>query len=119
MNQDISKYKKLIEDELAAVTDELKSVGHINPQNPADWEPNPPKDTEDDADENLTADNIEAYENNSAILKQLEIRFNELKAAQKRIEQGTYGICEQCGQPIEEKRLNANPAATTCMAHMK
>lgn len=119
MNPNTEKYKKQLESELAEVTTELKSVGHINPSNPADWEANAPKDTEDDADENLTADNIEAYESNSAILKQLEIRFNELKAALARIAKGTYGICEKCGKPIEDKRLEANPAATTCMSCMK
>ncbi len=101
------------------MTDELKSVGHINPSNPNDWEANAPKDIEDDADDNLTADNIEAYESNSAILKQLEIRFNEIKAALDRISKGTYGVCQKCGKNIEEKRLVANPAATTCISCMK
>jgi len=119
MIKDTNTYKKLLEQELKTVTDELKTVGHVNPSNPGDWEANPPKDTEDDADENLTADNIESYETNTAILKQLEIRFNEVKAALARIAKGTYGVCEKCGKPIEEKRLKANPAATTCMSCMK
>ena len=118
MTTDANKYKKLLEEELKTVTEELKSVGHVNPSNPGDWEANAPKDAEDDADENITADNIEAYEENSAILKQLEIRFNEIKAALNRIGEGKYGICEKCGKEIEEKRLDANPAATTCMQCM-
>ncbi|MCR4334408.1 MAG: TraR/DksA C4-type zinc finger protein [Patescibacteria group bacterium] len=116
---DTNKYKKLLENELKIVTDELKSVGHINPSNPADWEANPPKDKEDDADENITADNIEAYEDNSAILKELEIRFNEIKVALQKITDNKYGICEKCGKQIEIERLDANPAAVTCIADMK
>ncbi|MGW5187829.1 TraR/DksA family transcriptional regulator [Kribbella sp. NPDC004138] len=28
---------------------------------------------------------------------------------------GTYGTCEQCGQPIAPARLQARPAARTCI----
>ena len=39
----------------------------------------------------------------------------ELIEAMKRIEEGTYGICEDCGKPISEKRLQVAPAATLCI----
>ncbi|MBP8696379.1 MAG: TraR/DksA C4-type zinc finger protein [Syntrophobacterales bacterium] len=39
----------------------------------------------------------------------------ELIEAMKRIEEGSYGICEDCGKPISEKRLQAAPAATLCI----
>ncbi|MBB5789726.1 DnaK suppressor protein [Jiangella mangrovi] len=32
-----------------------------------------------------------------------------------RIENGTYGICESCGNPIGKARLQAFPRATLCM----
>ena len=35
------------------------------------------------------------------------------------IENGTYGECEVCGEPIEEQRLQALPYATLCMDHAK
>lgn len=34
----------------------------------------------------------------------------------RRIAQGTYGICENCTQPIESDRLEAWPLAKTCIA---
>ena len=37
--------------------------------------------------------------------------------ALSRIENGTYGECEVCSKPIEEKRLEALPYATLCMEH--
>lgn len=37
--------------------------------------------------------------------------------ALSRIENGTYGECEVCGESIEEKRLEALPYATLCMDH--
>ncbi len=33
-----------------------------------------------------------------------------------RIESGTYGICESCGQPIGKARLKAFPRATLCVS---
>lgn len=111
-------YKKLILKELAEVEAELKTVGRKNPSNPDDWEPTPEKLDTDRADEMEVAQSLDAYEENSAILKQLEIRFNDLKDALKRIEEGTYGICERSGKPIEKERLDANPAARTCIAHL-
>ena len=39
----------------------------------------------------------------------------EIDAALKRIEEGTYGICTNCGQPIAVGRLEALPWATLCI----
>jgi DnaK suppressor protein len=38
-----------------------------------------------------------------------------IDAALKRIDEGTYGACERCGQPIEPQRLEALPWATLCI----
>jgi RNA polymerase-binding transcription factor DksA len=72
----------------------------------------------DRADEDEVAEGIDEYENNSAILKQLETRLNEVSIALDQIEKGTYGTCKICGAEIETERLNANPAAQTCKLHM-
>jgi RNA polymerase-binding transcription factor DksA len=113
------QYKTKLEEELKVVEAELTTVGRKNPDNPADWEATP-KDTDNwRPDDQETADKIEGYEENTGILKQLEIRYNEIKAALGRIEAGTYGVCEVGGEEIEADRLEANPAATTCKIHMK
>jgi DnaK suppressor protein len=39
----------------------------------------------------------------------------KIKVALKRIENGTFGICEGCGGEIEEKRLLARPVTTLCI----
>lgn len=39
--------------------------------------------------------------------------------ALEKAEEGTYGLCDRCGQPIEEGRLSAVPYATLCMRHQK
>lgn len=40
----------------------------------------------------------------------------EIRAALLRIENGTYGTCAGCGEPISAERLAVQPTATRCMA---
>ncbi|MES2225516.1 MAG: TraR/DksA C4-type zinc finger protein [Patescibacteria group bacterium] len=114
---DTSIYKGRLEDEKKVLETELESVGRRNPSNPNDWEP-VPQETGLEADPNDRADLIEHFGDNTAILKELEIRYNDVLAALERIEKGTYGICAVSGEAIEEDRLNADPSAKTCKAHM-
>jgi len=39
----------------------------------------------------------------------------KIDAALRRIDAGTYGTCENCGEPIGEERLEAMPWATLCI----
>lgn len=115
MNDTTALKNRLLE-EKTQLEAELASIGRVNPDNPADWEAVPQEG--ETADINVQADQIEEYEGNTAVLKQLETRHNDVLSALKKIEEGTYGACEICGAPIEEERLNALPEARTCMAHM-
>ena len=38
-----------------------------------------------------------------------------IREALRRIEDGTYGFCVECHEPIDEKRLEATPTAKTCI----
>ena len=104
-------YKEKLIAEKNRLESELKTVGRINPDNPGDWEAIPAEDNQREADPNDRADNIEEYETNTAILKQLETQLLDVNAALNKIEEGTYGLDEETGEPIDEGRLNANPAA--------
>lgn len=117
---DTKHFKEKLEEELKVVEGQLKTVGVQNPKNPQDWEA---KDTETEsaeatADPNEHADKLEEYEGHQAINDELEVRFNLIKRALKKIEDGTYGTCEISSEPIEADRMEANPAARTCKAHM-
>jgi DnaK suppressor protein len=52
---------------------------------------------------------------------ELRIRDRERKLLQKiqsaleRIDDGTFGVCESCGEDISEKRLEARPVTTLCL----
>jgi DnaK suppressor protein len=39
----------------------------------------------------------------------------EIDTALARIDEGTYGVCVQCGKPIGQERLEALPWATLCI----
>lgn len=114
---DTQNFKALLESQKATLEAELATVGRRNPSNPNDWEA-VPQATGQESDPNDAADLIEGFEENAAILNDLEIRYNDVLAALARIEAGTYGVCEVSGEEIEEDRLNADPAAKTCMAHL-
>ena len=43
--------------------------------------------------------------------------LDEVRRARRRVADGRYGICEMCGEPIPEGRLEARPWATRCVAH--
>ena len=43
------------------------------------------------------------------------LRLQEVDEALDRIENGTYGICEECGGPISLKRLEVRPVAKYCV----
>jgi RNA polymerase-binding transcription factor DksA len=103
---------------LEEITKELQSVGIHNPENPSDWIAVPEDIDAEEPDENLSADSVEAWNERTALVATLEPQYNNIKAALARIEEGTFGICEICKAPIEERRLSANPVSRTCVEHM-
>lgn len=115
--EQIAKFKNKLEEELKLLEEELSSVGRRNPSNEADWEAKP-NDTEPESDPNEMADHIEDYETNTGIVKELEIRYNNVRRALDKIEKGTYGKCEITDEDIELARLEANPSARTCKDHL-
>jgi DnaK suppressor protein len=52
-------------------------------------------------------------EKDLSILEQLEAELAELQAALARVDEGTYGIDEVTGEPIDPDRLDALPTART------
>ncbi|HEX6420652.1 MAG TPA: TraR/DksA C4-type zinc finger protein [Acidimicrobiales bacterium] len=54
---------------------------------------------------------------NKALLSQLEDQLEEVDHALAKMDDGTYGLCERCGQPIAEPRLEAMPATRFCIQH--
>lgn len=119
MTIDLKHFKDRLESEKKTLENELSSVGRINPNDPEDWQATPADLNIPQADKNEVADQVEEFEERAAVERALEDRLVEIKGALGRIESGNYGKCKVCGGEIEEKRLEANPAAETCVEHIK
>lgn len=50
-----------------------------------------------------------------SLLEQLEEQLSDVEKALQRIEEGTYGICTNCGKAILPERLEALPSAALCI----
>ena len=64
--------------------------------------------------EEIAVDFLETQQEQSIMVNQRAL-LQEVKDALKRIENGTYGRCVDCGKPIPEKRLQAIPWASRCV----
>lgn len=117
MTPENTKYEAALREELSLLETELKTVGRINPENANDWEPIAGETNIDTAEIEERAGEITDFEDRSAVEFTLEEKYNKVKGALLRIAEGTFGMCDTCGNAIEETRLVANPTATTCIAH--
>ena len=66
-----------------------------------------------DREDNATE--VEQYSDNISVESALEKNLQEIIEALSRMEKGTYGTCENCQKEIPLARLEANPAAKTCI----
>jgi DnaK suppressor protein len=51
-----------------------------------------------------------------ALVAQARAHLAEIDLALERLDDGTYGTCERCGDPIPAGRLEARPTARRCVA---
>jgi DnaK suppressor protein len=55
-------------------------------------------------------------ENRLAMEKRVLEQIAEVDEALEKFEQGTFGLCQSCGQPIAPERLEALPQAKLCVS---
>ncbi len=70
--------------------------------------PNRREETDDEA-----AADTAAHMDIAAVAREAE-ELARLESALRRLSEGEYGLCTECGDPIARERLFANPAATRC-----
>ncbi|MBU6426676.1 TraR/DksA C4-type zinc finger protein [Patescibacteria group bacterium] len=116
--RDLEYFKKKLLAEKADIEAELSGISQKDSSGPGGWEATSGKIEVDAADENEVADKFEELEENAGIAGQLENQLSEINSALDRIANGTYGICEKCGEPIERERLDANPSARISIKHL-
>jgi DnaK suppressor protein len=92
-----------LEQERARIRGQLEQMGHFGPGLSFD---------EGFADSGqVTAERGEV----EALANTLVETLTEVEHALEKFDAGTYGVCEICGAPIPEARLEAKPAARQCM----
>lgn len=64
------------------------------------------------------ADSAQATEERSELLGQIEAarhRVQQVDAALEQIAEGTYGVCQECGEDIQLARLEVRPLSVKCV----
>lgn len=51
----------------------------------------------------------------AALVGQAREHLAEIGSALRKLDDGSYGVCETCGQPVGAERLAARPTATRCV----
>ena len=97
-------YRALLEEERGSLLRQLQEIGFGGDGN-LTYDANFADSSQ------VTAERGEA----EALAAQLQESLEQVEAALRKIELGTYGICERCGKPISPARLEAQPATALCI----
>lgn len=74
-----------------------------------------PVDMGDDIDSfDEETDEATEFSANAGMIVTLKRRYHRVDDALAKIAAGTYGVCEQCGQPIEIEVLRVDPESRLC-----
>lgn len=110
----LAELKKALVEKKSKITDELETFAGKSKDLKGDFDTKF-EQVGDRPEEN--ASEVEMYENNLGVEHQLENDLAAINEALVKIDDGTYGICTNCGKPqtIDVKRLKAFPEAKTCI----
>ncbi len=116
MTIDIKKQKERLLEEKNKIEQELSLLAVRDEQ--GIWQAKQLETNESLADEQEVAEAASEFQANSAFVEDLKNQLSDVNEAIVKTETGEYGICIIGGEKIEEDRLEANPSAKTCKAHM-
>jgi len=101
----IAKFKKILLKEREQIVGEVKQIVESSKEMGQDG-------TQDIGDE---AANIYNKQVLLSLNENERTRLREVDESLDRIENGSYGVCEECGGPISLKRLEVRPVAKYCV----
>lgn len=109
MTTDFNLLRSRLESERKRLIEELEQLkASIRPANER-REGSPFGKREEEATESFE------LEKRLALEKRIRDLLAEVEHALNKFEQGTYGLCDSCGQPINPARLEALPQANLCL----
>jgi len=103
--RDFSRIERLLLDQRDQILKEAGRVVGIGVANVVGLTPDP---TDMATREEHEAFSLRLKEREKNLLRKIDLAI-------ERIKEGDFGICEECGEPIEEKRLMARPVTTLCI----
>jgi len=102
--QTLEEFKGLLNQQLDSLLQDVgKTVSEMTEENPNFPDPTDRASLESDRNFELRIRDRE------------RMLINKIKQALQRIEDGTFGLCESCEEPIGEERLRARPVTTLCI----
>lgn len=97
-------YKKLLQNQLTALLEGDKNSLSTLPE------------LKEESPDFVDQASAESHRDFTLHIKERESKLIlKIKEALERLEVGTFGICESCGEKISEKRLQARPITTLCV----
>jgi len=109
VTNDINLLRSRLENERKRLTEELEQLKiHVGPADER-REGSPFGKREEEATESFE------FERRTALEKRTRNLLADVEHALDKLEQGTYGLCDICGQPIDPDRLEALPQASMCL----
>ena len=111
--KELKKYRTLLEGQRNEITTQLDRLQAENVDVNQDEETGVSNHPADEAS------NTFLVERNLAVGTDLEQELSAIDRALARVDDGSYGMCEVDGEPIDPARLEARPAATLCVAHQQ
>lgn len=112
----LEKFKKILVEEKKTLEKELSEIGQKNPKAEGDFDIRFPQYGQG-KDEN--AQEVTEFEKRKALEANMEKRLTEINDTLKKIDNGIYGVCQNCSLEIEKPRLKAMPTASLCSVCVK
>lgn len=113
-NQTAEKFKQLLEQEKKEIEGQLEGFAKKDPHVKDDYDAQfPDLGTHQSTDE--MAQEVSLYETALPMEHALEQKLQDINAALVKIENGKYGICENCNEEIPIARLETKPEAKLCV----
>ena len=107
----LEKIKKILLARKEKIEQQLQSFAKTDPHQKGNYNSEFP-DFGEKEDEN--AAEVAEFESNLSLEETLEQSLEMINRSLQKLEDNSYGVCEKCGQPISEKRLEIMPTATKC-----
>ncbi len=109
MAKDLKLFRTRLENEHKRLAEELEQLKSSEPTSEERREGSPFGKREEEATETLE------LEKRLALERRTREQLAQVEHALQKIEEGTYGSCDICGQPIDPARLEALPQASLCL----